>query len=156
MAENITPFSIAAPGYFGLNTQDSPSTLDPSFALELENCIIDQYGRTGSRKGWVKVNTALNSDLSTSNVSCLGEVIQNEGTATVVAAGGAFLFKLATTTLTTLTYGGGGIAPTISASNWQFVQQNGIGIFFQRGYDPLIYDPVASTTVFRRLSEKSG
>jgi len=66
------------------------------------------------------------------------------------------LFKYSGTTLTTLTYGGGGAAPTISANNWQFIGLNGVGIFFQRGYDPLIYDPAVSTTTFRRLSEKAG
>jgi hypothetical protein len=155
MADTITPFSIPAPGFFGLNTQDAPITLDPNYALDATNCIIDKYGRIGSRKGWAKAHTS-NSDLSTGNVTCIGEVTQNDGTTTVVAAGNGYLFKLSSTTLTTLTYGGGGVAPTIAANNWQFIQQNGIGIFFQRGYDPLIFDPGVSTTQFRRLSEKSG
>jgi hypothetical protein len=29
-------------------------------------------------------------------------------------------------------------------------------MFWQRGYDPLIYDPAVSTTTFRRLNEKAG
>jgi hypothetical protein len=55
-----------------------------------------------------------------------------------------------------LTYGGGGTAPTITASNWQCASLNGITYFFQSGFDPLIYDPAVSTTTFRRVSEKSG
>lgn len=155
MAENISPFSLTAPGYWGLNTQDAPVDMDGKFCLEATNCVIDKYGRIGARKGWVKAHTT-NADLSTSNITCIGEVVQNEGTRTTVATGGAYLFKHASTTLTTLTYGGGGVAPTISASNWQLVQLGGIGVFFQRGYDPLIFDPVVSTTTFRRLSEKTG
>lgn len=155
MAQTVQPFSINNPGYFGLNLQDSPVDMPIGFALQAKNCIIDKSGRIGSRNGWSKVNTA-NTDLSTSNITCLGELIQNDGTKTILATGGAFLFKLVGTTLTTLTYGGGGVAPTISASNWQFAQLNGIGIFWQRGYDPLIYDPAVSTTTFRRLSEKAG
>ena len=151
----ITPFSIAAPGFQGLNLSDSPVDLPASFALEANNCVIDKAGRISSRKGWTRANTA-NTDLGTSNVTCIGELIRNDGTATTLAAGGGFLFKLVGTTLTTLTYGGGGVAPTISANNWKFCQLNGVAMFWQRGYDPLIYDPAVSTTTFRRLSEKSG
>lgn len=153
--KNITPFSISSPGFYGLNTQDSPVDLNPGFSLTSINCVIDQYGRVGSRKGWSKVNNT-NSDLATSNVTCIGEVVQNDGTRTIVNTGGAFIFKTVGSTMTTLTYGGGGAAPTISASNWQFCQINGVGIFCQRGYDPLIYDPAVSVTQFRRLNERAG
>ena len=155
MAQNLTPFSIAAPGFFGLNTADSPVDLAPGFALEANNCVIDKAGRVASRKGWTKANTT-NSDLGTANITCIGELVQNDGTKTILAAGNGYLFKLSGTTLVTLTYGGGGFAPTISANNWQFVQLNGHAIFFQRGYDPLIYDPAVSTTTFRRVSEHAS
>jgi hypothetical protein len=155
MAEPIQPYSQKAPGFYGLNLSDSPVDLSPNFALEANNCVIDKAGRVAARKGWVKANTA-NTELSTSNVSCIGELIQNDGTATTVCAGGAYLFKLASGALTTLTYGGGGVAPTISASNWQFCFLNGVAMFWQRGFDPLIYDPAVSATTFRRLSEKTA
>lgn len=155
MGQQRTPFSIAAPGFKGLNLQDSPVGLEPTFALVANNCVIDKSGRIAARMGYDRLHSA-NADLSTSNITCIGEVTENSGTTTTVAAGGGFLFKHAGSTLTTLTYGGGGVAPTISASNWQFCQMNGIGIFWQRGYDPLIYDPAISTTTFRRLNEKTG
>jgi hypothetical protein len=67
------------------------------------------------------------------------------------------LFKLdGSNAVVELTYGGGGTAPTITASNWQCASLNGITYFFQLGYDPLIYDPAVSTTTFRRVSEKTG
>lgn len=54
--------SIAAPGFYGLNSQDSGVTLASGFALKADNCVIDKFGRIGSRKGWTKVNpTAFNS-----------------------------------------------------------------------------------------------
>jgi hypothetical protein len=155
VADQITPFSISAPGFNGLNLSDSPVDLPASFALEANNCIIDKSGRVASRKGWTRASTA-NTDLSTSNITCIGELIQNDGTATTLCAGGGFLFKLSGTTLVTLTYGGGGVAPTISANNWKFCQLNGVAMFWQRGYDPLIYDPAVSATTFRRLNEKAG
>lgn len=156
MAKPLRPFSIAAPGFMGLNTQDSPTELSQNYALTAENVVIDKFGRVGARKGWVKVSTNTNANLSTSNVTTIGELTTNDGVATILAAGNGFLFKLVGSTLTTLTYGGGGAAPTILANNWQFCQLNGIGMFWQRGYDPLIYDPAVSTTTFRRLSEKTG
>lgn len=54
--------SIAAPGFYGLNSQDSGVTLASGFALNADNCVIDKFGRIGARKGWTKVNpTAFNS-----------------------------------------------------------------------------------------------
>ena len=155
MAKQISPFSIAAPGFYGLNLSDSPVDLPPNFALEATNCVIDKSGRIAARKGWAKAHAA-SIDLGAANVECIGELIQNDGTATVLAAGNGKLFKLVGTTLTTLTYGGGGVAPVISANNWKFCQLNGVAMFWQRGYDPLIYDPAVSTTAFRRLNEKTG
>lgn len=155
MSQPVTPFSISAPGFMGVNTSDAPVDLSPNFALEAINCVIDRSGRVASRKGWTPVNTS-NTDLGSSNVTCIGELIQNDGTSTILCAGNGFLFKRTTTTLTTLTYGGGGVAPTINANNWKFCQLNGIAMFWQIGHDPLIYDPVVSTTTFRRLNEKAG
>ncbi|CAB4183476.1 hypothetical protein UFOVP1464_39 [uncultured Caudovirales phage] len=155
MASPITPFSIKAPGFYGLNLQDASVDLDPGYALTADNVIIDNAGRIGSRKGWLPVNTT-NVDLGTGNITCIGELVENSGTITILAAGNGFLFTLSSATLTTLTYGGGGTAPTISDNNWQFVSFNGVGIFFQRGYDTLIYEPAVSTTTFRRMSERSG
>jgi len=57
MAEELLTGSIAAPGFYGLNTQDSSVQLSSGFALEAYNCVIDQYGRIGARKGWTKVNS---------------------------------------------------------------------------------------------------
>jgi hypothetical protein len=154
MAENITPFSISAPGFYGLNLNDSPVDLTPNFALEANNCVIDKSGRIAARKGWTAANSA-STDLSTGNVECIGELIENAGTATTLCAGNGYLYKLSSGALSTLVYDGGGVAPTISANNWKFCFLNGIAMFWQRGYDPLIYDP-ARPTKFRRLSEQSG
>lgn len=52
MAQPLQTASIAAPGFFGLNTQESSITLAAGFALQADNCVIDKYGRLGARKGW--------------------------------------------------------------------------------------------------------
>ena len=156
MAQALQTFSIQAPGFYGLNTQDSPLTLEAGFASIATNCIIDQYGRIGSRKGWSKVN-ASSGALGSNSVTVIHELVQLDGTLTVLFASSTKLFKLdGSNAVVELTYGGGGSAPTITAGNWQCASLNGITYFFQSGYDPLIYDPAVSTTTYRRVSEKTG
>ena len=155
MAQSTNPFSITRPGFLGLNIQDAPVGLDPSYALVASNCVIDHSGRIAARKGWVPKNTP-NTDLGTNDITCIGEVVEDDGTRTIIAAGGGHLFVYSLNTLTTLTYGGANTAPVITANNWQFCQLSGHGIFWQRGHDPLVYDPAVSTTTFKRLSEKTG
>ena len=52
MTAPLVSASIAAPGFFGLNTQESSITLESGYALVADNTIIDKYGRLGARKGW--------------------------------------------------------------------------------------------------------
>jgi hypothetical protein len=83
--------------------------------------------------------------------------VQADGTLTILFAGNNKLFKLdGSNAVSELTYGGGGTAPTITASNWSVASLNGVTYFFQAGHDPLIFNPAVSTTTYRRVSEKSG
>jgi hypothetical protein len=156
MSQALQTASISAPGFFGLNTQDSPLDLAAGFALVATNCIIDQYGRIGARKGWSRVNSS-SGNLGANNVGVIHELVQSDGTLTVLFAGNNKLFYLnGSNAVTELTYGGGGTAPTITASNWSCASLNGITYFFQTGHDPLIFDPAVSTTTYRRVAEKTG
>ena len=156
MSKPLQSYSLSAPGFYGLNTEDSPLDLGAGFALVATNCILDQYGRIGARKGWSRVNSS-SGNLGANDVGVIHELVQTDGTLTVLFAGNNKIFKLGTSNaVTELTYGGGGSAPTITASNWQTASLNGIAYFFQTGHDPLIYDPAVSTTTYRRVSEKSG
>jgi hypothetical protein len=156
MSQALQTASISAPGFFGLNTQDSPLDLAAGFALVATNCVIDRYGRVGSRKGWTRVNSS-SGNLGSNAPAVIHELVQTDGSLTVLFAGNNKLFKLGTSNaVTELTYGGGGTAPTISANNWACASLNGITYFFQTGHDPLIFDPAVSTTTFRRVTEKTG
>ena len=156
MSQAIQTYSISAPGFYGLNTQDSPLDLNAGFALVATNCVIDQYGRIGSRKGFSRLNSST-GNLGANDVTVMNELVQADGTLTVLFAGNNKLFKLdGSNAIVELTYGGGGTAPTITASNWQTASLNNITYFFQSGFNPLIYDPAISTTTFRRVSEKTG
>jgi hypothetical protein len=155
MVAKLLTTTVAAPGFMGLNTQDSSVSLEAGYATVANNCVIDKFGRIGARKGWLPSH-ASNSDLGDANIKTIGELIDNSGNSYIIAAGNNKLFKLVGTTLTQITYGGGGSAPTITDSNWQMAPLNGVLYLYQAGHDPLVFDPAVSTTTYKRVSEKTG
>jgi hypothetical protein len=155
MAQPIQTFSISAPGFYGLNTQDSSLDLAQGYALVANNAVIDQYGRIGARQGWTKASAASEA-LGTATVKAMEQLVTVDGTEWVVVAGNSKLFTLASGVLTELSYGGGGTAPSITDSNWQIVSLNNCVYFFQEGHDPLVFAPLVSTTTYRRITEQAG
>ena len=57
MPSQLMAGSIVAPGFNGLNTQESGITLDSGWALTASNAVIDKYGRIGARRGWSMLTT---------------------------------------------------------------------------------------------------
>lgn len=114
--------SIQAPGFLGLNSQDSSVQLSSGFALKAQNCVIDRYGRVGSRRGWTPVNTSVNTDLGAANpVEFLFELVDPDGNH-LISAGNNELF-VGTTTMTTKTVrnvdNSADLVYNISSNNWQ-------------------------------------
>lgn len=152
MAEQLLTGSIAAPGFFGLNTQDSSIQLSSGFALEADNCIIDQYGRIGSRKGWTKVNT---SAASTGNFRAIYEVVKDDGNDVLSAANNKLY--VGTTTLTELAVRNSdntaNLSYTINDDNWQIAGMpydtgatpSGHAILAQEGHPVLVYHKLGAT-----------
>ncbi len=100
--KRIQTATIAAPGFLGLNTQESSIQLSSGYALKAQNCVIDRYGRIGARRGWTTVNSAVNTDLGAANpVEFIFEMIDAGGNQTI-SAGNNKLFT-GTTTMTTKT-----------------------------------------------------
>ena len=93
MAENLVTSSISAPGFYGLNTQDSSLDLASGFALVANNCVIDQYGRIGARKGWATAHSSIGA-LGSSNIKTIAELITPDGVSYTLCAGNNKLFKL--------------------------------------------------------------
>lgn len=120
MAEQLGKVSVAAPGFYGLNTQESPSGLNPSFALEATNCVIDKYGRVGARKGYARLNST-NTDLGTNNIEFIFELVKEDGN-TVLSGGNNKLFS-GRASLTTLAVRNAGntadLSYSITANHWQ-------------------------------------
>ena len=122
MASPLQTASVAAPGFYGLNTQESSVTLSSGYALKAQNCVIDKYGRIGARRGWTPVNSSVNTDLGSGNpVEFIFEVVTGGGT-DVLSAGNNKLF-VGTTTMTTKTVrnatNSGNATYTITANDWQ-------------------------------------
>ena len=53
----ITSIPIQSPGFYGLNTADSPVGMSISFAAIADHCVIDNFGRIGSRQGFQTLTT---------------------------------------------------------------------------------------------------
>lgn len=152
MASNVVTATLQAPGFMGLNLQESAVNLNAGFALEAFNCIVDQKGRIGSRRGWAPIN---NSTV-TGDVECIAEFIDSTDLSTTFCCVNNNIYKVTAGSYTQLTYGGGGSAPSITDNNWQTATVGNRLYFFQTGHAPLVYDPVVSTTTYRRVSETSG
>lgn len=152
MAEQLLTGSIAAPGFFGLNTQDSSIQLNSGFALEAFNCVIDKFGRIGARKGWTKVNT---SAASTGSFRAIYEVVKDDGN-TVISAANNKIYT-GTTTLTEAVVRNStdtaNLSYTITDDNWQIsgmpydtgATPSGHAILVQEGHPALVYHKLGAT-----------
>lgn len=154
----ILSASIAAPGFLGLNLQESSIELASGFALEAQNCVIDRYGRVGARKGWTPVNTTVNTDLGANNpVEFIFEMVTSGGGDTI-SAGNNKLFT-GTTTMTTKTVrnadNSGNATYTITANKWQ-----GAALPYGDGSDAIPHAYLAQaahpTLVYHELPTSGG
>jgi len=131
MAQQLQNITVAAPGFFGLNTEDSPIGGNPSFASIADNCVIDKLGRIGAREGWEEVSTNGSSVLGTSRgIETVYEYIDSSGDKYILSAGNNKIFT-GTTTLTDATPTG--YTPT--ANNWKVVTLNDHVYLFQRDHE---------------------
>lgn len=136
MAKQLLTSSIAAPGFFGLNTQDSEVTLASGFARNAENCIIDDGGRLGSRKGWqYAAETSPSSTINLKGLHRFTDVNNNEyfgcwsDTSFYIRNGG---------TLNPVTYSG---SQSITEGNWQAVSLFDAAYLVQENYEPIYFNP---------------
>ena len=155
MAQNIQTFSVTAPGFFGLNTQDSSLDLQQGWSLVANNAVIDKFGRVGARKGWLPQNTA-SGPLGSAAIRTISEHVDDAGNVFTLVFGNNKVFKLTGGALVELTYGGGGTAPTITGDNWSVSNMGGAAFAFQRGHAPIVFDPAASASTYKRISELAG
>ncbi len=142
MAQQREHIYIAAPGFKGLNTQESPVAQDATFAAIAENVVIDKFGRIGARKGLKKLTSSATPLGSSDGIESVFEYVKRDGTKIVFSAGNNKIFT-GTTTLTEVTLPGG---YSITANNWKIVSFNNDIYFFQRGHAALV-SVAGSTTL---------
>ena len=157
MAKQLQTTTISAPGFLGINTQESSVDLSSGYALQAFNCVIDKFGRIGARKGWTKQNSSTNSDLGTNDIEFLFELGETEQ---VIAGGNNLLLTLDSGVLTTAVdttvsnaAGTGTTAYTITGNNWSassIVFGEGPDIsphayLAQAGHLPLVYHKLGAS-----------
>lgn len=146
MAQELRSLTVQAPGFNGINTEESPLSLDPTFCTEALNCVIDQSGRLGSRKGFT-IQTEDNTALGGDPVETIYEFQDSAGNRKLFACGGGKIFS--GTDLTDETpelY-------SITNNRWQIVNFNDNAYFFQAGQEPLVYN---NTDGLQPISDVTG
>lgn len=137
MAKPLESLTISAPGFFGLNTQESGITLDPGWATTAINCVIDKFGRLGARKGWEYVTTSGGTSTDLLGAHNFRDI---DATDTLISWN-ATTFYSGTTTLSTITDN----STAFTSANFSAVTLNDMAFFVQDGDEPRYYDPVGGT-----------
>ena len=135
MAQQLQSINLVAPAFKGINTEDSPIAQDPSFAEIADNAVIDKRGRIAARKGYTVItddNTPLGTDPEP--IRAIKEFRKDNGDSLIFSVGNNKIFK-GDDTLTDVSTN-----VTITDDNWKMVNFNDKMYFFQRGYDPLVYN----------------
>ena len=140
MAQPTQSVNLVAPGFKGVNTEDSPLGEDYSFADVADNAVIDKRGRIAARKG-VDLLTTVATPLGDDYATKVHHFYDDAGNEEIFVTGNNKIFKTTQTTspndtLTDITPG----SYTITADNWKIVNFNDKAYFFQRGQEPLVYD----------------
>jgi len=148
MAQQLQSINLVAPAFKGVNTEDSPLAQDPSFAEIADNAVIDKRGRMAARKGHT-VTTTNKTVLGTDSLRAIKEFRDDGGNTKIFSVGNNKIIS-GTTTLVDETPG----SYTITADNWKLVTFNDKIYFFQRTYEPLVYDNAGGSVV--KLSTVTG
>ena len=136
MAGRLQSSTISAPGFLGVNTQESSVDLSSGYALEAYNCVIDKFGRIGARRGWQKVNSSTNSDLVANDIEFIYNIPETDVTLCagndliLTRASGASTLVTAVNTTVSNAAGTGTTAYSITGNDWM-----GASIVFGEGPD---------------------
>lgn len=146
--KELQSISVVAPGFAGINTQDSSVTLPNSFALRASNCVIDRYGRLGARKGWTMLTSGGTTSLTGNLVEFMLEHINADNTSTFLSGGNNKVFKGGVAgALTDITPAG----YTITDNHWSGATLNDVAMLVQEDHTPLIYSE-ANTPAMEALT----
>jgi len=128
MSNQLRTLSIAAPGFAGLNTQDSPIDMPIEFCSIGDNCVIDKFGRVAARKGY---NVLTETGAPGTEILSTGFFEDSAGNTTVYSATASAIYK-GTDTMTSV------YSTSVTDGHWQYINFNEQMIFIQAGHDPLV------------------
>ena len=137
MAKPLQSVAIQAPGFYGLNTEDSPTALSEQFALDATNCVIDQYGRIGARKGW-SYYTTTNAD----SLVSISQFVKEDGTYELVSASATAIYS-GEETLTDITPA----SYTVGDGRYQYATLNNKHYMFRKDSKPVVYDGTTAVAI---------
>jgi hypothetical protein len=140
MVAPLRTTSIAAPGFYGLNTMDSEVTVDIKFARSAENCIIDEGGRIAARKGWQYDAQTTTPDTPV-NLKGLHRFLAVDGQEYFGAWSDTAFYLKDGSDLNSVTYTNTPGTNTLTDGNWQAATLNDAAFLFQRGYEPIYFNP---------------
>ena len=149
--KQLSSAAVAAPGFYGLNTQESGAVLSDGFALVASNCVIDKYGRLGARKGWVQ-KTTTTSGLNGANIYSIFEYLNADGTFDYLSAGNNKLWRGGIgATLTDMTP-----SMTITDNHWQMASLKDHCLMVQKSNLPVLFTRESGSAVCSTLVGHSG
>lgn len=137
MGKPLESITISAPGFYGLNTQDSGIGLEAGYAVTATNCVIDRFGRLGARKGWQYVTTSGGTGKQILGAHNFTDI---DGTDTLISWN-KNSFYTGDVTLTPVTDN----ATAFSTANFDAATLNDKAFFVQAGDEIRYYDPVGGT-----------
>ena len=137
MAKQLSYKPLNDIGLNGLNTQNNPATLDPSWLAKAENIVLRESGRISFRKG-LKQNVLANTDGVSSAPLPIGSLVEHkDGSTDKIFAGVGT--KVYTVDFTSPATPWTGAFTAGTASDWQFVNFNKGLYGFQTGNPPIKY-----------------
>jgi hypothetical protein len=137
MAKELTYQPLQDIGINGLNTQDNPATLNPSYLTKAENVVIRESGRIAFRKG-------LKQKVTPSGTK-IGSIVEHNdnGTNKVFASYGTSIYTIDfTAPNAAFPSSGADVKHTVSGStsDWQFINFNNRLTCIHAGVVPQRYD----------------
>lgn len=155
MTAPLVPLSIKAPGVWGLNTEEAAGSIDPRWALQLDNAVFDASGRMAARQGWAYSTSSGNRH--SSDIESIFEYQQSATVSWIVSAANNKLYTSddagtpAAPDPTNLNERTGTNTPT--DNHWQWTNYQGSIVGGQAGHIPqYLSDPATAATNFADMS----
>lgn len=134
---NYTPLNM--PGFRGLNKQAVGALLGPEWATRLDNTVIDNNGRVAARKGWTEATT------TTAAADDFKQLHEEQSTGYLF--GSAEDNKIYRSTDDGDTWTDVTNTATVTDSQGQFHDFNGVVLYIQDGEKPCVYSGTNFTDV---------